>query len=64
MPAIADHADADDQVIPVLNLHAHAIEFVLAALLHHATVKIVPVVSLLLNLMENVSPSARSRAEP
>lgn len=58
MAPAADIAPSDGQVGTLrIALRVSAVLKILAARFHYATVRIVPVVSELLNLTENVSPS-------
>ena len=70
MPALTHRAVRDRRVVPVLHTQwaARARPFLtvlkIRATVVHAMVRIVPVVSLLLNLMLNVSPFASVSADP
>lgn len=65
MTPAANEATRDAKVRPFrIDLRLRAILEVLATGFHYAIVRIVPVVSELLNLIENVSPVRRVSADP
>jgi hypothetical protein len=70
MAALADDAVRDRDIVGRFGIQPAwagtfpTIPRILAALVHQAIVRIVPVVSLLLNLMLNVSPFASVNADP
>lgn len=64
MPAAAVATHTDDEVVTVGRLILQVVTGAVSGFLGHAIVRIVPVVSLLLNFTENVSPFANVSADP